>query len=299
MRKTKDFKNIEIEELKKVIQEKTGYLFHKNSLMTQAFVRSSYASEKGGEDNEILEFIGDQVLSYYVVKIIAEHFGGLNCDYEYKFRVRENNFTQFKQELVSNEFFAKIVDEWDITKYLIVGQSDYLNGVDAQVKVKSDLLEAVLGGIAVDSKWDGKVLQNVVNKILKIDEYITSAIKQDCSCTQFDIDDAVNRLKELAEHHGCSFPEYKYGTPEALGYDKDGNPIWCCTCSITNDKTGITRQVWSSSKKLSKKAAAYLVLCEHFECQNKYGINGKYSTWIYKNGKIMPEQFTPFLSTVL
>ena len=37
------------------------------------------------------------------------------------------------------------------------------------------------------------------------------------------------------------------------------------------------------------RSSAYLVLCEHFELQNQYGINGKCISWKYENGKIMPE----------
>ena len=44
------------------IQDRIGYEFKNFDLLEQAFVRKSYAREKGGEHNEILEFIGDKVL---------------------------------------------------------------------------------------------------------------------------------------------------------------------------------------------------------------------------------------------
>ena len=282
MRTKKCFKEKERIELKKIIQEKTGYYIRGNCLLYQAFTRSSFAAEQGGENNEILEFIGDQVLSYYVVKIIAERFGALNSDYEYAFRVRENRFSALKQEFISNENLARIVDEWGIVEYLIVGRSDYANEIDKQVKVKADLFESILGAIAVASKWDSTILENAVSKMLSIDEKVNAIIENEYRPFMFDMENAINTLKELAEHRGCSVPKYEYGTPESLGYDKDGNPIWCCTCSITNDKTGIVRQVWASSKKAAKKAAAYLVLCDHFALQNQYGID-------CKHGKLMPK----------
>lgn len=133
------------------------------------------------------------------------------------------------------------------------------------------------------------MLEKVVCQALSIDEKIKAIIETDYRPVQVDIENAVNTLKELAEHGGCSVPKYEYGTPEQLGYDQNGNPIWVCNCSITNNETGIIRQVWTTSKKAAKKAAAYLVLCEHFELQNQYGINGKYGIWKYKDGKLMPE----------
>ena len=40
-------------------------------------MRRSYSKEYGGENNEVLEFIGDKVLDFIVVKILSEEFGML------------------------------------------------------------------------------------------------------------------------------------------------------------------------------------------------------------------------------
>lgn len=279
----------EIEELKCIIKEKTGYFIRQNYLLNQAFTRSSFSAEQGGENNEILEFIGDQVLNYYVVKIIAKQYGALNYGRGYSFRVRQNRFTMLKQIFVNNEALAKIIDEWGIAEYLIVGKSDYLNEVDKEMKVKADLFEAILGAIAVSSDWDSDILEKAVKNMLSIKERLNSISETEVRPYQFNIDNAVMVLKEVAESGGCSMPVYDYSGPDSIGYDQDGNPRWVCTCTVINEKTGITRQVWASSKKMAKKSAAYLVLSEHFETQNQYGINGRYSTWKYKDGKLMPE----------
>ena len=240
--------------LQGIIYEKTG-CYIKGNFLNQAFTRRSYTSQNGGENNEILEFIGDQILSYYVVKIIAENYGALNSDYEYTFRVHENRFTALKQHFINNAKLAEIIDEWGLTKYLIVGKGDYSNEVDKQVKVKADLFEAILGAIAISSKWNGSVLEKAVRQMLSIEEELKSIIETDYRPVQFDMENSINTLKELAEHGECSIPKYEYETPETLGYDQDGNPIWVCTCTIINDKTGIIRQVWSSSKKAARRAA--------------------------------------------
>lgn len=289
MKKEKFFNEEERRTLKTIIYEKTGYYIRNNCLLMQTFTRSSYSSEQGGENNEILEFIGDQVLSFYVVKIISKSYGALNSDCEYLFRVRENRFNSLKQEFVSNETLAGVIDKWDIVKYLIVGKSDFLNEIDKQLKVKADLVEAIIGAIAVESNWNEAVLEKAITKMLSIDEKIKTIIEAEYRPNCFTMENSVTTLKELAEHGRCTPPEYEYGTPEQIGYDEDGNPKWVCTCRIINDKTGIIRQVWAGSKKAAKKAAAYLVLCEHFELQNEYGENLKYSVWVYKNGKLEPQ----------
>ena len=274
-------------EARMIIQHKTGYIIRGIQTLCQIFTRSSFAAETGRSSNEIFEFIGDQVLSYYVVKIVSERCGAFSLTDNYTFRIRENRFTQIKQALVNNETLAKIVDEWDIAKYLLLSRSDIKNEVAKEPKVKADLLEAVIGAIAVESNWDTKVLETAVSRALKIDETIESMIESDTKVRLFDIENAVTSLKELAENGQCTMPKYDFSGPDSIGYDSDGNPKWACTCSIVNDKIGITKSVYTTSKKDAKKTAAYLVLCEHLGMQNKYGDNDWYVNWTYKDGKLI------------
>ena len=53
------------------IQDQIGYHFQNTDLLQQAFVRRSYSKEYGGEDNEVLEFIGDKVLDLIVIKPVT------------------------------------------------------------------------------------------------------------------------------------------------------------------------------------------------------------------------------------
>ena len=166
-------------ETKRIIKEKTGYSIKSSIILNQVFRRSSFAAETGQNSNEIFEFIGDQVLSFYVVKIVSKRCGSLSITDDYTFRIRENRFTQIKQALVNNEALSKIIDEWDIAKYLLLGSSDIKNEVDKESKVKADLFEAIIGAIAIESEWDSEILENAVLKALNIDEKITDMIESD------------------------------------------------------------------------------------------------------------------------
>lgn len=275
---------------RRIIEEKTGYAIKSKVILNQIFVRSSFATENGQNSNEIFEFLGDQVLNYYVVKIISRRCGSLSLTDGYTFRIRENKFTQIKQSLVNNEALSKIINEWDIAKYLILSKSDIKNEVYNELKVKADLFEAVIGAIAVECKWDSQILEAVVLKALNIDAKIDSMIENDTKVRCFDIDNAITTLKEIAERGLCTMPKYSIEGPDKVGYDADGNPKWYCTCQITNEKTGLTKLVLANSKKAAKKAAAYLVLCEHLGMQNKYGPNDWFALWIYKDGKLLPDR---------
>lgn len=244
--------------LRAIIEEKTGYCFRKNSrVQIQAFTRSSYTAMCGGENNEVLEFIGDQVMSYYLTKQIAERCGALNHNMEFSFRIRENRFTAIKQELVCNENLEQIIDQWGIAEYLIVGKTETV----LAPKAKADLFEAILGAIALESSWNPEVLEAAVEKMLDLDNRLAEMIATDFRPMGFDLDTAITVLKELAEQGGCTMPTYECWE---LGHNQNGDPQWGVKCSVNDSRTGVMRSVRASSKKDAKKAAAYLVLCDHF-----------------------------------
>lgn len=84
------------------VQNQIGYEFSNSDLLQQAFIRRSYANENGGQDNEVLEFIGDKVLDYVVVKILCSRFGRMTSEAEwneYQCRYSEGKLTEMKKIL--------------------------------------------------------------------------------------------------------------------------------------------------------------------------------------------------------
>ena len=51
------------------------YSFENEKLLLQVLTRRSYSQENGGENNEVLELIGDRVLDYCVTKILMDRYG--------------------------------------------------------------------------------------------------------------------------------------------------------------------------------------------------------------------------------
>lgn len=178
MRKKKGYTLQEQETLKRIIQERTGYLIRSDKLLEQIFTRSTYSAQKGGENNEVLEFIGDQVLSYFLVKKLSEYCGDWNYDGEYIFHLREHHLTTIKQELVRNEILCGIVDSWGIAKYVIAGPKDWPYELNDQPKARADLFEAILGAIALECGWDSKILEQAVEKMLSLDTRLVSIISK-------------------------------------------------------------------------------------------------------------------------
>ncbi len=73
------------------VQRKIDYSFNNIDLLLQAFTRSSYSAQFGGENNEVLEFIGDKVLDMYVTKIIADDFGFMKYQSDYYDEEEDND----------------------------------------------------------------------------------------------------------------------------------------------------------------------------------------------------------------
>ena len=290
------FKTHEMEQLRKILLEKTGISL-KNYLLVQAFTRSSYARSYGGGSNENFEFIGDTIIGYYVTKKLFERYGTINTAgdgwWYYAFRAQENVLSALKSRIVSNHTLAGIIDSWDVCQYLIVGKQDINNEVDKQEKIKADLFEAIIGACAVQLNWDSEGMAKIIGKVLPVEEYIRAYEKENVRLPEFTAGNAVNTLKELSEHERCSPPVYESNGPDALGYDKNGKPIWACSCDVISE--GIRKCVFAHSKKEGKKYAAYLVLCDMFELPNEYGPSKRLNVWGFNGKELTPSPSSEYL----
>lgn len=170
------------------IQNQIGYQFKNLDLLEQAFVRRSYAKENGGEDNEVLEFIGDKVLDFIVVKLLTENFGyfASECDdfdegkewNEFICKYKENKLTEIKKKLVEKTTLANCIDMLDLADFLIMGKGDRKKHVEREASVKEDLFEAIIGAVALDSCWDNGEIQSTVEYMLQPETYL-SETKED------------------------------------------------------------------------------------------------------------------------
>lgn len=169
------------------IQKIIGYEFHNSDLLQQAFIRRSYSKEKGGENNEVLEFIGDKVLDLIVVKILTEEFGSITSGdfHEFASEYQENKLTEIKKHLVEKDTLANCIDDLGLADYLIMGEGDRKNHVENSPSVMEDLFEAILGAVAIDSNYDLKALQDVIELMLNPEAVI--------------FDDEINYIQEVQD----------------------------------------------------------------------------------------------------
>ena len=189
------------------VEQQIGYEFNNRLLLQQAFTRKSYTQEThDGENNEVLEFIGDKVLDLVIVKVLTEYYGEINDNKEFECEHTEGKLTEFKKHLVESKMLAERIDEMGFADYLIMGKGDRKNNVQNATHVKEDLFEAILGAVALDSDWDMDALQDAVEMMLHLDCYLENG---------FDTDqDYVSIIQRWQQKRVGELPDYRFTDKE-------------------------------------------------------------------------------------
>ena len=223
------------------IENQIGYTFKNKELLKQAFTRRSYSEEHGGENNEVLEFYGDKVLEFVVGKLFSERFGKIQEHNrqqtrndilivnsfepkgEYHSDYNEGELTEFRKLLVSRQTLAQRIYDLDLEPYLQLGKGDEKNGARDKDSVKEDLFEAILGAVAIDSRWDIKKMQDAVEVMLCPGQFL------------FDENHVRDITQWTIDEYGCvpktCFDRYRH--PPAFLQDPMSNLSASCECYLT------------------------------------------------------------------
>lgn len=180
------------------IQGIIGYCFANEFLLLQAFTRRSYAVENWlGASSEELEFIGDKVLDYVMIRTMAKQFTEVD-DYKqapFISRFNEGELTKIKNRYVCKEYLSERAKALGLDQFIYYGKSDMESD-----SAREDMMEALLGAVAVDCGWDYDVLEELVETWLDI-HYD--------SPSRFLETDPYDRLNSwYQKKYGC-IPEYK------------------------------------------------------------------------------------------
>lgn len=206
----------------KMVQGQIGYEFKNLDLLKQAFTRRSYTAENGGENNEVLEFVGDKALDFAVVKLLVQNYGHISdndsagnsfsCDFD------EDELTKIKSRMVCKKSLARRMDELGFSKHLIMGKGDIQNNINEEDSVKEDLFEAIIGAVVLDSEWNQGIIQSVTEVMLVPEDFL-----KDDSDTNY-----VRLIQEWEmQENGC-IPLYKYreASYTSTWYIKEANTIY-------------------------------------------------------------------------
>lgn len=163
------------------IQQLIDYDFNEMRLLRQAFTRKSYSEEgNGAYNNEVLEFYGDKALEIIVMKKLDEYFGRVNTNNgKYISDKNEGQLTEIKKKLVCRKMLASRIDFFELNQFLLMGKGDIDNNVQDQESVKEDLFEAIIGAVTIDSDWNFEEIENVVDRLLSVDNYLKNGFENE------------------------------------------------------------------------------------------------------------------------
>ncbi|XZN92386.1 MAG: ribonuclease III [Microcoleus sp.] len=217
--------------------------FQDASLLNQALTHRSYLYEnprKVSEDNELLEFLGDALLTFLSAKYLYR-------DYSDK---SEGELTYIRSALVDKAQLAKFAIELDIGKWMRLSQGAVTSGGSTNNTLLSNTFEAIIGAYFLDSGIE------VVSEF--VDPLFTSVVKNLLSSTpQIDskhLVDSKNRFQEWVHRNIGSIP------PQYIIINEVG-PSHAKEFTVelrVNDK--LYGQATANSKKEAEKLAAEAAL---------------------------------------
>ena len=130
--------NFNVTELLYEVEQRIGYVFKEKTFLLTALTHSSYANEnKGCQDNEKLEFLGDALLNFICAKQMFE-----TC-------LNEGEMTKNRSSIVSRKPLRDAVVSLDLMKYVRFGHGAIRQSLSE--KSISDVFEAIVGAIYLDS----------------------------------------------------------------------------------------------------------------------------------------------------
>lgn len=200
------------------IEEKIGYKFSNIELLHQAFVSPSIsaASNNQKQNYQVLEFIGDAVLGLAVVKNITSDLSCIDNNGQFVSKTTVAKLNNLKQKNVKNETLEHCARVLTLNKFIEKNSS--FSSVDHKNK-KGDLIEAILGAVALDCEWNLEIICNVVKNILKFQtSYVNFCEKLENLCRQkklFLPTYSFHKLSKKTKENDLSFIECFVSVPNA------------------------------------------------------------------------------------
>ena len=186
------------------IEELLGYTFRNRALLRQAFTRSSYVNERAQSDtpsdtpsNEVLEFLGDSVLSTALIVLLLETYGkvggtGLVTTLE------EGEFSTLKSRMSDKSALSSIIRDMGVGHLMRMSYGDIGQDILREDSPNEDLFESIVGAVALDSHMDFSAVRALIARFDGLDRLLSDGTRK------FD-KDPKSRIKEYCERHHLSW----------------------------------------------------------------------------------------------
>ena len=212
------------------LEDRLGYRFQEKCLLEELLTHASARSERGGRDNERLEFLGDRVLGLCIAGMVFQRFP----------EASEAEFARYYNKLVRKETCAEVARKLGLGCELTMAASEARSGGRKKDVILADACEAILGAIFVDGGYSAA--HNVITNLW---EPLVDNVGPD--------PDAKTALQEYAQSRRRGLPRYK----EIDRSGADHAP--CFVIEVTVEGLEPAQGVGSSIKKAQQAAAEALL----------------------------------------
>lgn len=201
-------------------------------LLRLAVTHSSYAYEKGGADNERLEFLGDSILGYLVAVSVFKDHSDLS----------EGELTKLKNAVVSAQALAAAATQLELGKFLRLGKGEARTDGGKKPNILADAFEAILGAAYLSSGIESakSIVERFVLPLLENPDDIR------------EMADPKTTLIEKAQKLGLGDVRY-----EVVGEGPDHQMIYTAKCFVGGK---LVAGGQSSTKRAAETEAAIAAL---------------------------------------
>lgn len=145
------------------IESKLGYRFKDRSKLGLAFTHRSFINEHREVEhhNERLEFLGDSVLGMLMAAFLYERLPN----------TPEGDLSYLRSRLVEAPSCVSYIQKLDVEEYILLGRGEKIHDGRGRDSILSDLFEAIIGAIYLDSGLDAAkrfVFNNFMSEIESI-----------------------------------------------------------------------------------------------------------------------------------
>lgn len=141
------------------LEKKIAVDFKNKALLKEALTHRSYLNEnpnRGLSHNERLEFLGDAVLELIVTEYLFQNYP----------TKPEGELTAFRAALVNYQMLAKIANEIDLGKFILLSRGEAKDTGRAREVILANTFEAVIGAIYLDQGLE-KSREFIIKIVLK------------------------------------------------------------------------------------------------------------------------------------
>ncbi len=184
------------------MEERLCYRFNDIGWLDKALTHKSYIHQTNTPQkvsNEVLEFLGDAVLTLVVSHLLLQKFPEAD----------EGILSKKRADLVKQSSLALLSKELCLEGQLLLGKSEILNGGRMKTSILANAYEALVGAIYMDSGFD-RIFEIIQNHLKPYLESQTSLL----------FDDYKSLLQEHSQRvYGVS-PQYRVLNESGPDHDK-------------------------------------------------------------------------------